>query len=638
MAIRTPQKSASCMRKLVLVGALAGLLAGPFAIEAWAQETDVIGREDQDVNDTRVTLSVTDRPLVDVVKYIREKSRVNIILAADVDLETKVTVNLDGVPWREALNIVADRSECVIIKKAENLLILEQPVRITWKFQKSPIESVIEAIAKISGASIVASPQVQGNVHLTLNNVPWRTALDTVSKSLGFVVVEEEFGILQVVHPSQLREQLETRMYQLKYVRPPMTYRPLIKSEYTVGKPQASTEDPETEFSVLKALRNALSATGTLEYIDKHNMIIVKDIAPVHKAMKRLIKELDVEPAQVFVDVKFVSTTNTDALSYGVDIGDSGLAASIGGSSIPSRLPFNIGSDGFGLLPEQTDSQAGGGAGSGANGVPGLDDSGLAAATTFGKLDFTQFTFTLRLLQQDQHTRVIQAPKLIALDNQEATIFVGRTVRFASTQAVQGQAGGLTFTIKEAKNSPVETGFQLFMVPHVIPGTNKIRLDVIPEAETLVGRSTDPKTPPGFDRFTSGIGATQVSIDLPQIAQQTLVSSMLLESGETAVIGGLITENDTKKVNKVPLLGDIPILGFFFKHEEMNTTRESLIIFITPRIIRDSDTVAALIHEENLKRKAMIEGEVERIFGEEYDLDEDAEMEEEPVMESSEGK
>ncbi len=619
MAIRIPQRAAASVGRSARIGAVAGLLVCLFTLALPAQNGeiggDVIGREDQDVNDTRVTLSVNERPLVDVVKYIREKSRVNIILGADVDLETKVTIELSNVPWREALQLVADRTECVILKKADNLYVIEQPVRITWKFQKSPIESVIEAIAKISGASIVAAPEVQGNVHLTLSNVPWRTALDTVAKSLGFVVVEEDFGILQVVHPSKLREQLETRSYQLRYVRPDIAYRPLIKTEYAVGEPKAPKEDPDEEFSVLKALRSALSESGKLEYVDKHNVIVVKDIAPVHEAVKRMLAELDREPAQVFVDVKFVTTTNTDGLSYGIDIGDQGLAASIGGASIPSRLPFSVGSDGWGVLPGQTDAQAGGGSGSGANGVPGLNDTELKAATTFGTLDFTQMSLTLRLLQQDQQTRIVQAPKLIALDNQEATIFVGRTVRFAQTEAVEGQGGGLTFAIREADNSPVQTGFQLFMVPHVIPGTNKIRLDVIPEAETLVGRSTDPNSPAGFDRFTSGTGANQVSIDLPQLASQTLITSMMLESGQTAVIGGLITESQSEKINKVPILGDIPILGFFFKHEEMSTTRESLMIFITPRIIRDADTVESLIRAENDRRMEAIRAETDRIFG-----------------------
>lgn len=596
--------------------ALAALVAA-FNGVAGAQDTGAkpatdggVRRTSQDVNDTRITLNVKDYLLTDVVKYIREQARVNIILASDVEPTTKVTVDLDRVPWREALRIVVDKSECVIIKKADNLYVIEQPERITWKFQSSPITSVIESIAKISGASIVVAPEVQGNVHLTLSNVPWRTALDTVAKSLGFVVVEEDWGILQVVHPSKLKEQLETRTFQLKYVRPPSPYRPKIKTEYAEGKPKAPTEDPEKDFSVLKALRSALSENGKLEYVDRHNIVIVKDIPPVLSAIDRLIQEIDIEPAQVFVDIKFVTTTNTDALSYGVDIGDQGIAAGLTGSAIPSRLPFTIGSDGFDVLPDQH-----GEGGATSNGLPGLTDTEIKNATTFGRLDFTQTSFTLKLLAQDNQSRIVQAPKLIALDNQEATIFVGRTVRFAQTEAAEGQSGGLTFTIKEAQNSPVQTGFQLFMIPHVIPGTNRVMMTVIPEAEQLVGTSTDPNVPRGFDLFTSGQGtANEVSIALPQIASSTLVTNMMLESGETAVIGGLITETDTTKVNKIPVLGDIPILNFFFKHEEKTTSRESLLIFITPRIIRDADVVDRLIREEDSRRREQIEAEVKRIF------------------------
>lgn len=593
------------------------LLVGQAFGQSGPEDENVIGRTGQDVNDTRVSLSVTDAALVDVVKYIRDTARVNVILGADVDVDTRVTVSLDRVPWREALKIVADRTECVILKKADNLYVLEQPVRITWKFQSSPISSVIEAIAKISGASIVASPEVSGNVQITLQNVPWRTALDTACKSLGYVVVEEDFGILQVVHPTKLREQLVTRMYRLKYVRPPAVYRPRINTEYAIGEPKAPTEDPEEDFSVLRALRSALSEHGKLEYISRHNMVIVKDVPPVITEMDQLVKELDQEPAQVFIDIKFVSTTNNDALKYGIDVGDQGIAASIGGAAIPSRLPFDVGSSGFGVIPNQTDRQAGGGAGSGANGVPGLDDTGLLGATTFGTLDFTRTTFTLNLLEQDGQSRIVQAPKIIALDNHEATIFVGRTVRFAQTEAAEGQAGGLTFTIREADNSPVQTGFQLFIIPHVIPDTNKVMMTVIPEAEQLVGSSADPNVPPGFDLFSSGSGTTEASIALPQIASSTLVTNMMLESGQTAVIGGLITESESEMINKVPVLGDIPILNFFFRSTEKTKTRESLIIFITPRIIRDADTVESLIREEDEARRRRIEEEVERIFGDE---------------------
>jgi type IV pilus assembly protein PilQ len=602
-------------RTLVMSLAIIGL-GSSIASDALAQERRGVplnaGRTRQDLNDTRISLNVKNHPLTEVVDFIKKRARINIMLAPDVDTSTRVTVELDRVPYEEAIRVVGENAQCVVVKRADNLFVLEQPVRISWKFESAPITSVMEAIAKVSGASIVASNEVTGNVHLTLTDVPWRVALETAAKSLGYVVVEEEWGVLQITHPSKLREQLETRMYQLKYLRPPAAYRPKIDTEYAIGNPRAASENPEDSFSVIRALRSALTENGTLQYIQEHNVIVVKDIAPVLDQVERLVNEIDREPAQVFVDIKFVTTTNSDALRYGVDIGEDGLSAGLTGSAIASRLPFSIGSDGWGVLPGASGAQGGN------NGIPGLDDSALAATTSFGRLDFSQMSFTLRLLEQDAHTRIVQAPKLIALDNQEATIFVGQTVRFAQTEATEGQAGGLTFTIREAQNSPVQTGFQLYLVPHVIPGTNKIMMTVIPEAEQLVGSSSNPNVPTGFDEFTSGEGTqNEVRIALPQIASSTLVTTMMLESGETAVIGGLVTETETNRVNKIPVLGDIPILNFFFRFEEKARTRESLIIFITPRIIRDADTVDQLLREEDQKRRQLIEGEVERIFGQE---------------------
>ncbi|MEE9392419.1 MAG: secretin N-terminal domain-containing protein [Planctomycetota bacterium] len=595
----------------LLVVILVAWLAAPSISAQQREGVSLGGSPRQEFTDTRITLNVKNHPLSEVIDYIKKRARVNIILAKDVDISTQVTVEFDKIAFEEAIRIVGEDAQCVVVKRAANLFILEQPVRISWKFESAPITAVIEAIGKLSGASIVASGDVTGNVNLTLNDVPWRVALDTAAKSLGYVVVEEDWGVLQIVHPSKLREQLESRMFQLKYVRPPAVYRPKIDTEYAVGKPTAPNQDPEQSFSLLKALRSTLSENGSLEYVSEHNVVIVKDVAPVIDQIGRLISEIDQEPAQVFVDVKFVTTTNTDALSYGVDIGSDGFAAGLTGSAIASRLPFSVGSEGFGVLPSANGAQGG------SNGIPGFNDGDLAATTTFGRLDFTQASFTLKLLEQDAHSRIFQAPKLIALDNQEATIFVGRTIRFAQTEAEQGQAGGLTFSIKEAANSPVQTGFQLFLVPHVVPGTNKIMMTVIPEAEQLVGTSTNPNVPVGFDEFVSGEGtANEVRIALPQVASSTLVTTMMLESGETAVIGGLITESETSRVNKLPILGDIPILNFFFRHEERTRTRESLIIFITPRIIRDSTAVEQLIREEDLRRRKLIESEVERIFGE----------------------
>lgn len=560
------------------------------------------GFEGQQQGDTRISIRAVKQPLADVLAYIADRAGVNIFLAEGV--QEAVTVSFDRVPWRLALEEVAEKSGCVLVQKATNVIRVEQPPRVSFEFVGADVKEVIDAIAKYAGTSVVTAPEVQGEVHLRLNDVPWRTALDTVAKTLGYVVVEEEWGIYRITSPSKLTQQLETRVFTLKYLRPPAPYTPKIDTNYADDNRTRPTGDAGKDFTLINALKSALTQSGNLEYHARENMVIVTDTAPALDKIERILNEIDVEPAQVFIDVKFVTTSNNDVLNYGVDIGDEGFSVGISGAAIPSRLPFSLGGGGFGSDIVANAAQT----------IPGLDADQTLNAVTFGTLDFTQATATLNLLKRDQGSRIVQAPKLLALDNQEATIFVGRTVRYAETQASSNQSGGLTFAIREAENSPVQTGFQLFMVPHVVPGTNKIIMTVVPEAEQLVGRSSDPNLA-GFQIFTSGEGTpNEVSIALPQVSASTLISTLMLESGETAVIGGLITEQEAETVNKIPVLGDIPILGFFFKSVNRSIVNESLYIFITPRIIRDSESYAEILKQEEMKRQKAIEAEVERIW------------------------
>ena len=591
-------RGAASVMTFVMVFAAAPLLAQP----------PIYGSNLQDRADTRVTLEVKDQPLQDVIKHIAEASGINILLGNGID--EKVTITLNQVPWRVALDLVAERAGCSLAQKAVNVIQVVQPQPVTFNFTGADIKAVIDAIAKVSGASIVVAPEVEGSVHLRVTNVPWRAALDTVVKTLGYVVVEDGYNIYRVVHPSSLEQQMVTRVFPVKYLRPPPRYTPKIDTVYAdlAQKEQqggGSLEDPGRNFTLVRALRGALSANGKLDYFERNNTLVVKDTQPVVSEIERMLAEIDVEPAQVFIDVKFVTTSNTDALSYGFDPGENGLRIGMSLGSIPTRLPFNLGGGGW-----NNDIIAGNPAQ-----TPGLTQEELKASINYGTLDFTGATFTLSLLEQDDTTRIVQAPRLLALDNQEATIFVGQTIRFAETEAQSNQSGGLTFSIREAANSPVQTGFQLYMVPHVVPGTDKVILDVIPEAEQLTGRGTDPNLP-GFNIFRSGQGTeNEVQIALPEISSQTLVTTLMLESGQTAVIGGLITESESEIERKLPFLGDIPLLGFFFKSVSKSKRSQSLLIFITPRIVRDSGSFAKFHQVEDRRRQAAIEAEMERIFG-----------------------
>ncbi len=522
-----------------------------------------------------VTLDVIDRPLEDVLKLIRDRSGANILMAPGVD--GTVTLSFKGVPWREALELVAENAGCIVVESRGRVLRVEKPPRLSISFEDEDVRKVIQAIATQADANIVVAPDVNGLVTMKMENRPWRVVLDAVIKTLGYYVVEEDHNVLRIVTRTALTEQLETRVVELRYLRPKATYVAAIKTDFAVGSPKEPTNDPNVDFPLLGALRKHLSANGELDYFDKQNAIFVKDTKPVLDRITEVIERLDVEPAEIFIDVKFVTTFESDGLDLA--FGAEQITATFNGAAIPSKVPFNLGPGGFDddIFPSSLDDQTIAPA-LGPFGGAFVDDLVLKT----GLLDFRNTRLAVRLNETTNKVDVVQAPKLITLDHQEATVFVGDIIRYAETSAATNQAGGLAFSVKEAENSPVETGFQLLIIPHVVPGTNKVLMTVIPQAKFLSGTS-DPDLE-GFNRF--GVEGAQIS--LPQITSQTVVTNMMLESGQTGVIGGLVTDRTSKIVNKVPFLGDLPILGFFFRRTQDSNAHNNLLVFLTPTIIRGS--------------------------------------------------
>ncbi|MEE9126323.1 MAG: hypothetical protein V3U11_04225 [Planctomycetota bacterium] len=562
-----------------------------------------------------LTLKLQDRLLRDVVPNIRRMAGVNIIIDERIVDET-VTIDLEDVEWRLALDLVAEAAGCIVVEVAGNVLKVEKPPRVYFAFENADIQKVIDTIAKISGANIVVAPEVQGNITLRLKNIPWRDALEAAVKTLGFVVVEEDRGILRVVPASNMQEDLVVKTIQLRYVRPKSTYVPLIASEYVTNLQSLQQLQPNTvQFSLLDALRRTLTPNiGTLEYFDGINVVVVKDTKPVVDQIQRIIEKIDIEPAQVFIDVKFVTTSNEAILDYGISPGGSGYTASLGLGQIPTRLPFELGAGGFDDDIIANDLEIGPFA------DPALNIGGntVMPDVIFGALNLTQVTATLRLLKQDSTSEIVQSPKLIALDHQPATIFVGEAVRYAQSRVEQGQAGGLLLALEEGDDSPVNVGFQLLVIPHVVPGTDKVIMEVIPQRTALTGTGSTVLAPAGFDVFTVGAAGAAGSIALPRVGSNTIATKVLLRSGQTAVLGGLVTRNQTEVVTKIPLLGDIPILGYLFKQVSQQDTRSTLIVFITPSIIRSPEdienNVRSILQDRWLVREAMLQ-EQREIFG-----------------------
>lgn len=556
----------------------------------------------------RITFTQENVPLKSVVEHIRARSGANILIK-DVEGEEILVgdrmierIQIDNAPWRESLELAAELAGCVVEKGELDILFVTRPPRVGFYMKDTDIREVIDLIGKVSGANIVVAPEVAGTISIRFNDVPWRDALEVAVKTLGYTVVEEARGILRVVDPLSLQAQMETRAYQLSYVRPPRAWVPVINSEFVEGGIKPPTGDIEEDFPLLGALRNVINEGGDLNYVASSNTLLVRDTVQMHQRIAEIIEDLDVEPAQVFIDVKFVSTSNADLFDIGVDYGDNGIGISASGSQIPITFPFDLGNGGFedGLIAN--DSGIG----------PFADPLGNAGetvvpSTVFGALSFTQVAATFRAMQRDTSTEIVQAPKLIAMDGRQATIFVGETIRYAEAKTEQGQAGGLSLSVTEATSSPVEVGFQLLLEPHVIPNTGKIMLDVIPKETSLSGTGDSSLAPAGFDVFTLGASGLEGSIALPRKRSSTIVTSMLLESGQTAVIGGLSTDTTVESESRIPYLASIPFLGELFQYESSTIERRSLVVFITPTLLRSTEDNQMLLERELEERRRAID-------------------------------
>ena len=550
------------------------------------------------VREEVISLDVRDKPFSEIIAGIVEQTGKNVYYDDEIK-DIFITIRLVNIPWRQVLEIIAKKYNCLVEEVQENVLKVSKPPTVTMEFEGADIRDIINQIATIANRNIVVAEAVKGAISLRLKNVPWQDALEAIIKTRGYVLVrEKDDRILRVVPLQDIETQLETRVFKLRYIRPKSIYVAKMTSQYFKEEKDAQSKGAGVEISRFSLL-NALSVVvtpgkGKITYDEQTNTLVITDVKPKIDKMAEIVNELDKEPKQVFIDVKFVRTSNSDIFDFGIDVGENGIQISQGFGSMVTRFPFTLGKGGF------EDYIA---ADTSANKQQGLPtDAQISGASTnpfkFGTLDFSKTSFTLKLLKKDVKSKIVQAPKIITLDNHEATIFVGRSISFAKSSLIQNDNGTTSVELTESDKSPAREGFQILVVPHVIPGTNKIQLTIIPSNDQLTGKSTIGGVVSGFNRFTAG-GST---IDLPEITQQVVVTHMILESGQTAVLGGLMRVSQDETVTRVPFFGDIPLLGYLFKSKTVTKNKEDMFIFVTPRIVQSAEDtqekVQALVEQD----------------------------------------
>ena len=580
-----------CGRRQAFLGGalLAILLAAP----TWAREAGVPGPAPspslagpaEDRGGGRVFIDDIELPLGDVLDYLSRVGGYSIVPLDDSIRNIRVRARMDNVYWRAALDIIALKYNLEVEERVRaGVLTIDRPKPISMTFEDGDVRKIVTAIAQQARANVVMGETVRGKVTIHLNEVPWRDALEIIAKAAGCVVVPERRNVIRIALPEELEAQMETRIFQLAYIQAEGSrYRAKIKSDFAERVESSGGRGGrggQGQMSLQEVLTSMKSTKGSVATLRGTNALVVQDTTQKLKEIERIINQLDKPPKQVHLSIKLIELSDSDADEVGV-MWQNGLVAEATGMSFSTMFPFAPGGQDaiFGGTPPGDmgafidRNNAGQQLGS-----PTWVSPDREGNVTLGTMDFRKLQVFLNFVQTQTTGRMILAPQLIVLDHEEATIHVGELVRYAESFVSTTEGGGSASGFKEATNSPVNLGIQVLVIPHVTGPDNNIILTVIPKTES-------PQSAQLFETFSGGALG---ELKLPQTTQRTVVTKMMLRDRETGIIAGLRQQNFGETVTKIPLLGDIPLIGWLFKHRSRpsETNRNSnLLILITPTVI-----------------------------------------------------
>ncbi|MFC1809592.1 secretin N-terminal domain-containing protein [Candidatus Omnitrophota bacterium] len=427
---------------------------------------------------------------------------------------------------------------------------------VTLDFKDADIINVLRILSLKSGVNIVTGPEVAGNVTIRLTDVPWQQALEVVLRTYGYVYEREE-NIIRVTTKENLQtEELITEAFVLNY---------------------------STAKEIEDAISEIISERGRIKSVPRTNTVIVTDVPTNVFKIREVIAKLDKRTPQVYIDSKIVRTELGITENLGIDWN---IAATATGAGRPTHFPF-VDQGGMSspwhsveaILNKyypSNDSSAQVTASSGSAVSTSQDFSAGSAfpnATaddyTLGTLDFTAFSGVLNMLKSRSTTKIVSNPRIVTLNHKEALVQVGSEIGIPTFERNEN-SGSFEVAGYESRN----VGVVLAVTPHV-NDANEILVDLQPEISS-------------FDGF-SAIGGTNLSY--PSFTTTRAQTQVLIKNQETIAIGGLLTDAEAGTYNKVPVLGDIPLVGRIFSSKRQSAGSNSkleTLFFITCTII---DTV-----------------------------------------------
>lgn len=419
-----------------------------------------------------------------------------------------------------------------------------------FSFVDTEFEAVFQALGITAGIDILPAPDVKGKVTLKVTRKTWQEVLDILCNLHELTwVIEDKYVKIEktATYQAKQRKQAENKD-QAEQVAP------LVRKSFQVRHAKAS--------ELVTMLDNMKSSRGRITVVERNNAIIVYDTEKRINEMENSLRELDIETLQIVITAKLVVVDSKLARELGVDWT---ARMGSGGALTPGKAELVQGQVGdsrnqavIQSFPNQGNS-------------PGV----LNPTTTISMsvLD-NNLGMAISNILGDGSTEILASPQISTLDHTEARIFMGEQI---SLRVVDNNG--------QAATQQVDVGIKLTVTPHV-SGDNRILLDLKPENKSY---NYDDK-------------------GQPVISTQEAETKVVVADGETVVIAGLTKNEDAESESGIPFLKDIPLLGHLFKYSKKTVNKQDLVIFVTPRIMRnhlgDSRAIAEAIQAPVLESPA----------------------------------
>ncbi|TAG48594.1 MAG: type IV pilus secretin family protein [Betaproteobacteria bacterium] len=450
--------------------------------------------------------------------------------------------------------------------------------KLSLNFQDIAVRSVLQVIGDFTGLNIIVSDTVTGNVTLRLKDVPWDQALDLVmqARSLDmrkngnvvWIAPKEELALKEkqeLEAKAQVAdiEPLRTELFQLNYQKAEEVRKMLVPTNAGGGGGAGAAQG------------GVLSKRGTATVDTRTNVLVVQDTPSKLEEVRRLIQRIDISIKQVLIEARVVVADDNFSrqlgarFGIGAGINNNGRNVGISGTPIGDPNQANVPTTGIttGFSPSsyywrtKPDKETGGIIGEYINSIPYnvnlpvANPAGTLAMTFLNLGNGNLVNLELSAAEAANRGKVISSPRVVTADNQKASISQGQEYKLRVSGGVGGSSSVIT----------IRAVLGLDVTPQVTPD-GKVVLDVEVSKDSIAG-------------FQDGS---------PIVNTKRVSTKVIVNNGDTAVLGGVYEEQITDTTDKVPFLGDAPFLGHLFKKTNKGTIKQELLIFLTPRVLSDT--------------------------------------------------